>query len=64
MNVSGHIHDLRAGGEQEGRSREQYRTYEVRSMELRRVGAAVMWDGKHLFVCARKAELRDGMPAA
>ena len=20
-----------------------------------------MWDGKHLFVCARKAELKDGM---
>ena len=34
-----------AGGEQEGRSREQYRTYEVRSMELRRVGDAVTWDG-------------------
>ena len=50
-----------AGGEQEGRSREQYQTYEVRSMELRRVGDAVTWDGKHLFVCARKAELRDGM---
>ena len=50
-----------AGGEQEGRSREQYRTYEVRSMELHRVGDAVTWDGKHLFVCARKAELRDGM---
>ena len=50
-----------AGGEQEGRSREQYRTYEVRSRELRRVGDAVTWDGKHLFVCARKAELRDGM---
>ena len=30
-------------------------------MELRRVGDAVTWDGKHLFVCARKAELRDGM---
>ena len=50
-----------AGGEQEGRSREQYQTYEVRSMELRRVGDVVPWDGKHLFVCARKAELRDGM---
>ena len=50
-----------AGGEQEGRRREQYQTYEVRSIELRRVGDAVTWDGKHLFVCARKAELRDGM---
>ena len=30
-------------------------------MELRRVGDAVEWDGKHLFVCARKAELKDGM---
>ena len=50
-----------AGGEQEGRSREQYRTYEVRSMELRRVGDAVPWDGKNLFVCARKAELKGGM---
>ena len=36
------------GGEQEGRSREQYRTYEVRSMELRRVGDAVAWDGTQL----------------
>ena len=50
-----------AGGEQEGRSREQYQTYEVRSMELRRVGDAVPWDGKHLFVCAREAELKGGM---
>ena len=25
------------------------------------MGDAVTWDGKHLFVCARKAELRDGM---
>ena len=25
------------------------------------MGDAVSWDGKHLFVCARKAELRDGM---
>ena len=30
-------------------------------MDLRRVGDAVPWNGKKLFVCARKTELRDGM---
>ncbi len=41
-----------AGGEQEGRRREQYQTYEVRSMELRRVGDAVPWDGKQRWEAA------------
>ncbi len=49
-----------AGGEQEGRERRQYRTCEVRSLDLFRVGDLAEWDGKQLPVCAREARMQGG----
>ncbi len=49
-----------AGGEQEGRDRRQYRTCEVRSLDLFRVGDLAEWDGKQLPVCAREVHMQGG----
>ncbi len=49
-----------AGGEQEGRERRQYRTCEVRSLDLFRVGDLAEWDGKQLPVCAREVHMQGG----
>ena len=49
-----------AGGEQEERERRQYRTCEVRSLDLFRVGDLAEWDGKQLPVCAREARMQGG----
>ena len=45
-----------AGGERTGRERRNYRTVEVRSLELRRTGDVVNWKGTPLYVCAREGE--------
>lgn len=47
-----------AGGEQEGRDRRQYRTCEVRSLDLFRVGDLAEWEGKQLPVCAREVHMQ------
>ena len=49
-----------AGGEQEGRDRRQYRTCEVRSLDLFRVGDLAEWEGKQLPVCAREVHMQGG----
>lgn len=50
-----------AGGERTGRERRNYRTVEVRSLELRRIGDVAEWKGTPLYVCAREGELRGGI---